>query len=65
MCYKIDSFSLIWHNFSLFDCDCTLKFVQNKTYMMFMVLHVLWENKDLISVTYHEIIQVLKENIIH
>jgi len=33
--------------------------------MAFMVLHVLWENEDVINVTNHEIIQVLTKDIIH
>jgi hypothetical protein len=39
------------------------KFVQNKLKMLFMFLHVLGNNGDVIDVTNHEIIQVFNENI--
>jgi hypothetical protein len=34
-------------------------------YMVFMVLHVLQENEDVINVANYEIIQVLTKNIVH
>jgi hypothetical protein len=41
------------------------KFFQNETYMVFMVLHVPWENEDVIDVTEHEIVQIFMKNIVH
>ncbi len=39
--------------------------LQDQTYMTLMVLHVLWENEDVIDVTNHEIIQILMKYIVH
>jgi hypothetical protein len=42
-----------------------LKLLQNQMYMVLMVLHVFWENKDVIDVTNHEIIQIFMKDIIN
>jgi hypothetical protein len=42
-----------------------LKLVQNKTYMLLMVLHVLEENENVIDGTNHEVIQIFVKIIVH
>jgi hypothetical protein len=42
-----------------------LELVQNKTYMLFMVLRVLGENENVIDGTNHEIIQIFVKIIVH
>ncbi len=41
------------------------KLLQNQTYMVLMILHVLWKNEDAIDVINHKIIQILMKDIIH
>ncbi len=42
-----------------------LKLLQHKTYMVFMICHVLWENENVINVAHYKIIQVFTKHIIH
>ncbi len=41
------------------------KLLQNQTYIVIMVLRVLWENDDVINVINHEIVQIFTKNIVH
>jgi hypothetical protein len=42
-----------------------LKLVQNKPNMLFIFLHVLGKNEDVIDITSHSIVHVSTKNIVH
>jgi hypothetical protein len=54
--------------FTFFQLNVEFNFfelIQNKSNMLFMFLHLLGKNDDVIDVTNHKIIQVFMENIIY